>query len=98
LAPGKKEIIQMMEQLDKGQSLSFKLPETFGGNYAVIEINPDHPQKGQKKYVLRLGKSEDAARKAAPFWLSDKAKQVAGWVSDRLGELISRPPSWKGAA
>lgn len=98
MTPSKKEIIQMMEQLGKGQSLLLKLPDTFGGSYAVLEINPQHPEKGQKKYTLRLGQDEDSARKAKPFWQSDKPKQLAGWVSDRLGELRDRPAPLKGAA
>ena len=58
---GKKEIIQKLEQLPKGGQLKFKLHETFGGGFAIAEVNPKFPDKG---------------------------KAVAGWVADRLGELI----------
>jgi hypothetical protein len=98
MTPDKKEISRMIEQLDRGQSLLFKLPETFGDSYVVVEINSQHPQKGQKKYMMRLGRDEETARRANPFWSSDKPKQLAAWVSDRLGELRDRPPPLKGVA
>lgn len=87
-----KEIIAMMEGLREGQSLSFKLSPTFGGQFAVIELNPLYPAKGEKRYVLRVGKTEEAAREGKPFWAADKAKKLAGWVGERSAVLTTAAP------
>jgi hypothetical protein len=92
-----KEIIPMVEKLDKGQSVKFRLSPTFGGRIALIEVNPLFPEKRQKKYVLRLGENEEAAKKADPFWASDKAKKLAGWVGERSAELVTDVPPLKKA-
>ena len=88
MKPNKKQIMAMMEQLQNGSPLIFHLPATFGGGVALIELNPEHDGKKQKKYLMRLGKSEDQARIAQPFWETDKSKKLAGWVVERLGEIV----------
>jgi len=93
----KKDIIQMMEQLTGEQKLVFKLPDTYGGGAAVLELNPLYPQKKQKKFILRTGRDADVAKTAKPFWSSDKAKDLAGWVADRANEIIERPAPLKEA-
>lgn len=85
-APSKKEIIQKIEQMSDGAQLIFTLNETFGGGVAIIELNPSYPEKGQKKYLLRWGKSIEDTKAQAPLINSDKAKNVAGWVADRFGQ------------
>ena len=45
--------------------------------------------KNGKKYLLCLGKDESQARTVKPFWETDKSKHLAGWVVDRMGELVS---------
>ncbi len=87
----KKEIIQKMEEIKGGQTLGFRLSPTFGSGVALIELNPQYPEKGQKKYRLRWGKDERDARAKEPLMSSDKAKNLAGWVSDRA-------PSWLAQA
>lgn len=80
---GWKEIMQQMEQLTEGQTLKFKIPQTFGGGMAVIELNQNYPKNG-KKYSLKLGKDENVT----PYFDSDKSKDLAKWVADRMGELV----------
>jgi hypothetical protein len=48
---------------------------------AIIELNP---KKGGKKYLLQLG-NEGSAN---PYWDTNKAKDLAKWVADRLGDLV----------
>ena len=93
----KKDVIQMMERLTGEQKLVFKLPETYGGGAAVLELNPLYPQKKQKKFILRTGKDAEVAKKAKPFWSSDKAKDLAAWVADRAIEITERPAPLKEA-
>jgi len=50
------EIIKQMEQLQNGRTLAFKFPPVFGGGVALIGLNPQYPDNGGKKYVLKLGK------------------------------------------
>jgi len=86
-----REIIgNQIEQLGLGQSLSYRLPETYGGGLAVVELNPEYPGKG-KKYVLKTDKIVEGkpAGKRSRLWDSDKPKDIAGWILDRNGELFS---------
>lgn len=84
----KKEIIQKVEQFNKGDQLKFKLHETFGGGFAIIEVNPKFPDKGEKKYLLRWDDNLVMTGSPKLSFTSDKGKAVAAWVTDRLGELI----------
>jgi hypothetical protein len=77
-----------MEQFKDRESLKFTFPEVFGGGIALIELNPRFPEKGQKKYILKIGKDDKLAENVIPHWVSNKPKDLAKWVSDRLGELI----------
>lgn len=81
---GWKEIMQQVEQLNDGQTLKFKIPQTFGGGMAVIELNQNYPKNGGKKYMLKLGKDENVS----PYFDSDKSKDLAKWVAERMGELV----------
>ena len=83
-----KEIANRMGQLGEGQRLRFRIPATFGGDFAIIESNPDYPGEGQKKYQLKLGKNDGVAEQARPYWSSDRPKDLARWVGDRLGSLV----------
>ena len=85
MVPTKKAIMELMEKLQKGQSLCFTMPGTFGGGIAIIELNPD----AGKRYVLRVAKDLETARTSPPYWSHDKAKHMANWVADRLGNLMS---------
>ncbi len=84
----KEEIIKQAGQLQTGQNLTFSFPADFGGGRALIGLNPQYPGKGQKKYVLKLGKDEVLAEKASPILTSDKPKHLAKWIADRFGELV----------
>lgn len=79
------QIMERMEKLNKGESLKFSIPDTFGGGVAVIQLNPS----GGKRFVLWVGKDEEAARNSKPYWEQDKAKPIAKWVADRVGDLMS---------
>ena len=86
---GKKEIIQKMESMTNGVTLAFRLGTVFGAGLALVELNPAYPQKKQKKYLMRWGKELEDTRKQAPLLSTDKAKSIAGWISDRSGEWVS---------
>jgi len=80
----RQEIIDLMEKFQKGDALVFKTPKTFGDDYVVIELNPE----SGKKYVLRLGKDLEAAKKSVPYYSHDHAKPIAKWIADRCGEPL----------
>jgi hypothetical protein len=82
------EIINQMEQIQTGQSLTFSFPAVFGGGRAIIGLNPQYPGKGEKKYVLKLGKDEVLAEKTSPILTSDKPKHLAKWITERFGEQV----------
>jgi hypothetical protein len=74
------EIIERMEQLKDGETLKFNIPEIFGGGIAIIGLNP---KQGGKKYLLQIGNEGNES----PYWDTNKAKDLAKWVADRLGDL-----------
>lgn len=94
----KQIIMDAMECLKPGECLKLKLSPTFGGRTVILETNPAHPQKGEKKFLLRWADSEAQARAAAPFMDSDKAKKLAAWVAERAPEWLDQPPTFRKAA
>jgi len=85
----KKEIIQKMEQMKDGTELTLRLGQVFGGAFVLIQTNPSYPEKGEKKYLMRWGKTEAETRNLSPFIATDKAKKIAGWIADRAAQWIS---------
>jgi hypothetical protein len=77
------EIIQKMGEMKDGARLKFRLSPTFGAGAVIIELNPSHAEKGQKKYLMWWGQDEVKAKAKSPFMSSDKAKSIASWVADR---------------
>jgi hypothetical protein len=80
----KDEIIKRMDQFKDGETLKFNIPTTFGGGIAIIRLNPKRPEKGGKKYLLEMGNEGNVK----PHWDTDKAKDLAKWVADRMGDLV----------
>ena len=85
----KKETIQKMEELNDGSRLSLRLSPTFGAGAVIIELNPSHAEKGQKKYLMWWGNDEVQARAKDPFMSSDKAKTIASWTADRSAQWVA---------
>jgi hypothetical protein len=79
-----------IEQLGPGQSISYQLSEFYGGDLAIVELNPDYPRKGQK-YILSTQKMVDGKpmEKISCFWESNKPQDLAGWIVDRYDKLFS---------
>jgi len=46
-----REIMTNIKQLGQGETLSYRLPEAFGGQLAIVEFNTMYPWKG-RKYIL----------------------------------------------
>lgn len=82
------KIVEKIEKLEDEQDMRVKIPETFGGGVAIIKLNPKQQIKGIKKYVLNIRKGEENAVQASPYWSSNKPKDLAKWVADRLCDLI----------
>jgi len=88
-------IANQIEQLGPGQSLNYRLPEGRGGGLVIVEMNPRYPEGKQKKYILSTEKIEDGkpTGQRSRLWDSDKPKDIARWVIDMGGELVSEPGS-----
>lgn len=86
----KEIIINRIEELGPGQTVSYRLPEVYGGGLAVVELNVQYPEKG-KRYFLSLEKIVDGKPMGtrSRLWDSNKPKDLAGWILDRSGELYS---------
>ena len=85
MIPSRKAIMELMERLQKGESLQFAIPETFGGGVALIQLNKDDG----KRYILQVAKDQESARVSPPYWSHDRTKPIAKWVADRLGDIMS---------
>ena len=83
-------IASKVEQLCPGESVSYRLAEVYGGGLAVVELNPQYPEKG-KRYFLSLEKIVDGKPegKRGRLWNSNKPKELAGWILERGGKLYS---------
>ncbi len=90
LSPTKDIVTGRIEQLGPGQSINYQLSEFYGGDLAIVELNPDYPRKG-KKYILSTQKMVDGkpVGKISRFWESNKPQDLAGWIVDRFGKLVS---------
>ncbi len=80
-----------IEQLSPGESVSYRLGEVYGGELAVIELNPEYPGKG-KRYFLSLEKIVDGkpTGKRGRLWNTDNPKDIASWILERGGKLYSQ--------
>ena len=48
-----REIISQIEQLSASESVSYRLPESYGGQVAVVEFSTEYPWRGSK-YLLGM--------------------------------------------
>ena len=82
------EIVKRLENIKPGEKLKLRTGKTFGEFMVILELNPAWPKKGEKKYLLWVGKTETAARMGKPFFQSDKAKKVASWPGERWAQWL----------
>jgi len=82
------EILERLENIQPGQKLKLRTSKTFGEYMVILELNPAWPKKGEKKYLLWVGKTEAAARAGKPFLQADKAKKVASWPAERWSQWL----------
>ena len=86
MRPTGKELIKQVEELSSpDQKIEYVLHKDYGGDTAVIQLNPKFGEKKQKKYLLGWKRPGADNSKLTHLMASDKAKDVANWVSDRLG-------------
>ena len=80
---------QQIEQLSAEEVLRYKLPDTYGGGLAIVELNPKYPKKG-KKYIISTDKLIDGkpANKKSHLFDGDNPKGIANWILERAGELF----------
>jgi len=88
----RKEIEAKITELSApGSSIFFYLSGSpasggpLGQGAAVVELNPDYPGKGQKKYTLYVDHVEglEPVGKRQKIMGSDNARDLATWVKDR---------------
>ena len=85
-----REIISHIEQLSPGESVSYRLPEVYSGQVAVVEFNTEYPWRGSK-YILSiqtLVKGKPDGEKALVLE-SGEAKDIAAWLSKQKGKPLN---------
>ena len=85
-----REIIGHIDQLSAGESVSYRLPEVYGGQVAVVEFNTEYPWR-DSKYRLSIqtlidGKLQGEKERVLE---TDEPKDVAAWLSKRRCKLLS---------
>ena len=83
-----REIIGYIEQLSAGESVSYRLPEVYGGQVAVVDFSTEFPWRGSK-YRLSIQALIDGkpAGEKERVLESDEPKDIAAWLSKRRGKL-----------
>jgi len=86
-----REIIGHIEQLSAGESVSYRLPEVYGGQVAVVNFSTEFPWRGSK-YRLSIQTLIDGkpAGEKERVLESDEPKDIAAWLSKRRGKLDQR--------
>lgn len=82
---------EQIEKLTPGQVLKYKVPESWGGDFIVLELNPAFPEKAKsQKYLLGVENiiNGQPGGKKSYIGESNKPLDLAKWVSDRKGELF----------
>lgn len=89
LTPNEVLANQIEQQLTMGQTLRYKIPETSGGGFITVELNPQYPQKG-RKYILSMENMVNGmpGGKKTILYDSDNSIDLATSVLDRNGELF----------
>jgi hypothetical protein len=83
-------LANQIELLIPGQTLKYKIPETSGGGFITIELNPHYPQGG-KKYVLSIENMVNGMPGGQRSFLydSDKPTDLTTSILDRNAELYA---------
>jgi hypothetical protein len=78
-----------IEQIVAGQTLRFKIPETWGGSFITVELNQQKPQTG-RKYVLSMENAVHGmpGQKRTIMYVTDNPIEIATSVMDRNCELF----------
>jgi len=88
----KAEIQQKIEALSEpGSTVFFYLAGSpssggpLGRGAAVVELNPNYPGKGQKRYIVYTDDVEGMkpTNKRRRMFDSDKSKEIARWIKER---------------
>jgi hypothetical protein len=82
----RKDIEAAIVKLSSGKDLVYKLPETFGGEFAHVVLN----QEGKGKYAIILENQEEGkpTGKKTVFITTDSASFCAKWVNSMWGEIV----------
>ena len=85
-----REIISHIEQLSAGESVSYRLPESYGGQVAVVEFNTEYPWRRDGKYLLNVQTLVDAkpVGEKERVLESDEARGIATWLYQRRGKIL----------
>lgn len=82
----RKDIEAAIIKLNGGKDLVYKLPETFGGEFAHIVLNKEG--KGKYSIVLETADEDKPTGQKVVFLSTDKASFIAKWINDMWGEPV----------
>lgn len=85
-----REIINHIEQISTGESLSYQLPEAYGSQVAVVDFNTGYPWRG-RKYILCTQPLVEGKPDGVKTLIleSDEVKDIAAWLSEQRGRVLS---------
>jgi hypothetical protein len=82
----RKDIESAVNKLTDGKELTYKLPETFGGEFVHIALN----KEGKGKYIIILEKEDDGKPNGqrSVFLTTDSASFCAKWCNNMWAETV----------
>ena len=89
----RERIIEEVENLAPGETLTYKLPEFYHSGFAAflsIELNPSYPEKGKKYHLItdKIADGKPAGQKTLSAEVNNSL-DAARWISVRDGQYGS---------
>jgi hypothetical protein len=81
----KDAMAEQIEAVTGGEEITFKLGQIYVKPYVTVVHNPS----GKRFTVYQDGKDDagNPAGKRGKFWDTEKAKDIAGWILEREGQI-----------
>ena len=87
-------ILERIEHIKPEEVLRYRLPEVYtgiyGGEFGVVQLNPEYPQRG-KKYSFSMERLIDdkPSGRFTHIWDTNSPERLADWILERNGKYFS---------
>ena len=87
-------IVERIQQIEPEEVLRYRLPDVYtgiyGGEFGVIQLNPEYPRRG-KKYSFSMERlvGDKPSGKFTHIWDTNSPERLADWILERNGKFFS---------